>query len=88
MRKCDWIIFYNDTTGRIGCIPVGSQAVGNQEGTVIKGFYGTEKEAIEEAKKVEASEDYRGLAQFYPKKQVGGRKKKNEKAAAGTATQS
>ena len=76
MRKCDWIIFYSDTTGRIGCIPVGSQAAVNQEGMVIKGFYGTEKEAIEEAKRIEDSEEYEELKRFYPKKGRGKRKKK------------
>ena len=82
MRERDWIIFYNDATGRIGCVPVGSMAASAADGTTIKGFHGTENEAIQEAMRL-ATGKYKELMRFYPKKQY----IRKKKAGAATPTQ-
>ena len=52
---CEWIIFWNEqATGPwIGCVPARSARADRTNGTVLKSFYGTESEAIDECRRME-----------------------------------
>ena len=50
---CEWTIFYDETRGKVGCIPTSKPCDPRKPTVVLKGFYGTEKEAIAECIRVE-----------------------------------
>jgi len=49
----DWIIFYNEQTGRIGFVPLGSKAATHTRGKALGTFHGTYYEAQDEVKRRE-----------------------------------
>lgn len=55
MKEVDWIIYYNEPKGNVGCIPVGSKEIPlmRPNCTTLKGFHGTAKEAEEERKRIQ-----------------------------------
>lgn len=59
--KADWIIFYDESKGRYGCVPVGSRAANYVRAKVIAGFYGTQNEAVLETKRIEKEAGITGI---------------------------
>lgn len=55
MKPCEWMIFYSEVKGRVGCLPVGSTTAPflGETTVVLTSIFGTEEDAIEECKRQE-----------------------------------
>lgn len=53
MKPCNWILFYNDVTGRVGYVPERSRAAMKVKGTVYKSITGMERDAENAAREIE-----------------------------------
>lgn len=51
--KCDWMIFRNAKTNKLGCLPVGAKAANRVSERIIKVINGTERDAINEIRRIE-----------------------------------
>jgi hypothetical protein len=65
MKECEWIIFYDEQRGRFACLPTGSKAANKIRGRMTKTFFGTEKDAISEAVRLERNA---GITGIFPNK--------------------
>ena len=63
MRRCDWIIFYDEAKGRYNFLPVGSKEARFTIWKVTKGFYGTYAEAKAETRRLERAAGITGKFQ-------------------------
>lgn len=80
MREYDWNIFYNEHTGRLGCVPVTASNSTQLIGTNISSVRGTQEDAFREIERLEAGE-YAWIKATYTKE-----RKKRNKAGAATPT--
>lgn len=53
MKSCEWILFYNETTGRVGYVPTGSRKALKINSKVYKVIFGRECDAETAARDIE-----------------------------------